>query len=172
MRFIHLYPDRLLRPRPRRGAGAVAGRRSRPRRAASWIAIGAIIVVGLGIMLAVTSGKPTRSPANKQLRSADAARCPITACASQPVAVPAGTSYGSVMRSHASTRPSCSPLSSCALSAACKEDGTITVHSLSFKGVKAVDEGAPEGRARDASELEDPVGQEVLTSTARASMPT
>ena len=63
MRFIHLYLIGYFVLVVGAGlalwqAGVLAPRRG------IWIAIGALIVVGLGIMLAVTSGKPPRSREN------------------------------------------------------------------------------------------------------------
>ena len=56
-----------------------------------------------------------------------------------------GTRYGSVVRNMPLVM-AFSALAVLGLAAACKEGGTITVHSLSFKGVQAINEG----RLRDA----------------------
>ena len=154
MRFIHLYPHRLLRPRHRSRDGACGRPASSRTSAAMWVAIGTIIVVGLGIMLAVTSGKPDDHAENKRADAARdaAARRPALpfvcwhrlAVASRHV-VTSGTSYGSVVPAMRVAIAALA-LAVLAATAACKESGTIKVHSLSFKGVKAVDES----RLKDA----------------------
>jgi outer membrane protein assembly factor BamA len=52
----------------------------------------------------------------------------------------AGTSYGSALPAMRSRVLACALLA-LAFSAACKEEGSVTVHRLTFKGVKSVDEG-------------------------------
>ena len=85
----------------------------------------------------------------RQARRSLANRPSSTAAASHSPVLPArrGTRYGSASASHASRDRRLLRSSRLALCPpACKEDGTIKVHSLTFKGVKAVDEG----RLKDA----------------------
>ena len=52
--------------------------------------------------------------------------------------------------------------------AGCKEEGTVTVHSLDFKGVKAVDEARLKRRAGHAPELDRlPWGKKAFFDRAR-----
>ena len=94
----------------------------------TWFAIGTLIAVGLGIMLAVSSGKPeiTREIAPRPFALA---RIVV-----------------SNALSHARLDSRSSSLTLVACFTACKDGGTIKVHSLSFVGVKAVDEN----RLKDA----------------------
>jgi hypothetical protein len=90
---------------------------------AIWILISAIIVVGLGILMAATSVRPTTITRNNAVW--------------HTLWLPSGMRFGCGV---------VALLATAALLAGCKEEGTIKVHRLSFKGVKAVDES----RLKDA----------------------
>ena len=92
MRFIHLYLIGYFVLVVGAAARALAGGRSR-RIVGGLVAIGSLIVVGLGIMLAVTVGKPTSRwhAENRREQAAAVASSP----GRRPRPAAPGTSYGS-----------------------------------------------------------------------------
>ncbi len=141
MRFIHLYLIGYFVLVV--GAGLAlwqAGVLARVE-SALWIAIGAIIAVGLGIMLARDGRQTRRYTRIGVARDRRAFGLPSASFVSNRERAKAGTRCGSSSASDACSRVSVVVLAVLAiLAAACKEEGTIKVHSLTFKGVKAVDE--------------------------------
>ena len=130
-------PRRLLRPRPRRGHGAVEGRRARARQR------------HVGRDRHDHRRRPRASCSPVIVRQARRSRANRVARQHCRRALARHYAFSSMARLwfvvHDRSRSPSVVVLACG-SPRCKEGGTIKVHSLSFKGVKAVDES----RLKDA----------------------
>ena len=151
-------PDRLLRPRPRRGrwrCGRPASSRTsaasgwRSARSSPSASASCSPCLGNPDHARLRRRRPTAKTASRHARPELAG----TPCAS-PVAC---TRMRRSVAASSSLR-----LSSSWRRAACKEEGTVKVHSLSFKGVKAVDESRLKDALATRQSSKIPWGKKIL----------